>query len=98
MTNLAKNTREVLDKNFIFNLLTIVKVSSDKKKEAIKFLFKLYDGNYIETVVMQFNYGYSICISTQVGCNMGCKFCASGVNKKIRNLEPSEIVLQYLCA
>lgn len=98
MTNLAKNTREVLDKNFIFNLLTIVKVSSDKKKEAIKFLFKLHDGNYIETVVMQFNYGYSICISTQVGCNMGCKFCASGANKKIRNLEPSEIVLQYLCA
>lgn len=98
MTNLAKNAREILDKNFSLNLLTIAKVSSDKKKETIKFLFKLYDDNFIETVIMQFNYGYSICISTQVGCNMGCKFCASGTNKKIRNLEPFEIVLQYLCA
>ena len=94
MTNLSKNARQILTKNFSFDFLTISKISSDNKKETIKFLFKLHDDNYIETVVMHFNYGYSICLSTQVGC----KFCASGTNKKIRNLEPYEIVLQYLAA
>lgn len=61
-----------------------------------KFLFELPDGNTIETVLMSHNYGYSICITSQVGCNMGCDFCASGILKKKRNLTAGEMVLQIL--
>ena len=61
-----------------------------------KFLFRLHDGNLIETVLMNHDYGYSVCVTTEVGCNMGCSFCASGMKKKLRNLETSEIVLQIM--
>lgn len=95
ITTLSKEGKSFFNNNFEFNTLKVkeVKVSSD---ETTKFLFELKDGNLIETVLMPHDYGYSVCVTTQVGCNMGCKFCASGVLKKIRNLETSEIVMQVL--
>lgn len=93
MTNFKKEFREQLEQDFVISGLEIVKtqVSSDETK---KYLFRLEDGNLIETVLMSHNYGYSICVTTQAGCNMGCAFCASGLTKKKRNLETYEIVLQ----
>ena len=95
ITTLSKDAKEFFNNNFYFSTLKIkeVKVSSDT---TTKFLFELEDGNLIETVLMPHDYGYSVCVTTQVGCNMGCKFCASGVLKKVRNLDTSEIVLQVL--
>ena len=98
MSNIGKTNQDVLSQLFVFDTLSIVKVLTDENKETIKFLFKLKDNNFIETVIMKFDYGYSVCVSTQVGCNMGCAFCASGTHKKIRNLETSEIVLQFIHA
>lgn len=98
MSNVAKQNQILLDKLLVCDELTIVKVLVDDNKETIKFLFKLKDDNFIETVIMKFDYGYSVCVSSQVGCNMGCAFCASGTHKKIRNLETSEIVLQFVMA
>jgi 23S rRNA (adenine2503-C2)-methyltransferase len=96
MTNIAKSSVDILKNHFIFNNLKIIKHLSDEKDETIKFLFELHDGQLIETVLMKFDYGYSICISSQVGCNMGCKFCASGLLKKIRDLSVDEIIMQYV--
>ncbi len=95
ITTLSKASREYLSDIFYFNNLNIkdIKKSSDG---TIKFLFELEDKNLIETVLMVHDYGYSVCVTTEVGCNMGCKFCASGELKKIRNLSTSEIVLQVL--
>lgn len=94
MDNISKILRNNLNNFFYFTCLETKKILKDK--ESIKFLFQLSDGHFIETVVMMFNYGYSICVSTQVGCNMGCKFCASGCKKKIRDLTCDEIILQYI--
>ena len=79
-------TNSILKEKFTLTLPTIdiKQVASDG---TIKLLLKLEDGNKIETVLMKFDYGYSVCVTTQVGCNMGCKFCASGLLKKKRNLE-----------
>jgi 23S rRNA (adenine2503-C2)-methyltransferase len=96
MSNIAKTSYPILEKHFYFNKLELVKTLSDDKDETIKFLFKLTDGQFIETVLMKFDYGYSVCISSQVGCNMGCKFCASGLLKKIRDLTTDELVLQFV--
>lgn len=95
MTNISKNLKEYLRKNISFNDLKVSthQVSSDGTE---KFLFELNDGNVIETVLMRHNYGNSVCVTTQLGCNIGCSFCASGLQKKIRDLEASEIVLQVL--
>lgn len=98
MSNISKENMNKLDSLLFFDTFEIVKVLTDENGETIKFLFRLKDNNYIETVIMKFDYGYSVCVSTQVGCNMGCKFCASGTHKKIRNLEASEIVLQFILA
>ncbi len=98
MSNIGKDNQALLDSLFCFDKLEIVNVLTDENKETVKFLFKLRDENFIETVIMKFDYGYSVCVSTQVGCNMGCKFCASGTHKKIRNLDASEIVLQFVTA
>ena len=97
MTNVSKKNIEFLKQHFYFNHLTIDKclISDD---ETTKFLFKLKDGNKIESIIMKFDYDYSLCVTTQVGCNMGCKFCASGQLKKIRNLTADEIVLQVVTA
>ena len=93
--NINKDTINFLKERFEFNNLEVVTVqeSSDGTR---KYLYKLSDGHFIETVLMAQTYGYSVCVSTQVGCNMGCKFCASGKTKKIRNLSVSEMVLQVL--
>ena len=95
MTNVKKSFIEQLKNDFSLDLLEVVthQVSSDGTQ---KFLFRLHDGNLIESVLMNNEYGYSICVTTQVGCNMGCVFCASGMKKKLRNLETAEIVMQLL--
>ncbi len=94
MTNISKKNIEILSNQFVIDDLKEVKKQIDPVDETTKFLFELEDGNKIESVIMKFDYGYSACISSQVGCNMGCKFCASGKLKKIRNLKTSEMVLQ----
>lgn len=80
-----------------FSIDSLVCVTQQKSKDGTqKFLFQLRDGNLIETVLMHQEYGYSVCVTTEVGCNMNCCFCASGMKKKLRNLETSEIVQQVL--
>nr|QIQ09888.1 putative dual-specificity RNA methyltransferase RlmN [uncultured Mycoplasmataceae bacterium] len=96
MSNIAKSSIEVLKKNFRFNKLIEVTKQIDPIDETTKFLFKLEDDRTIETVLMKFDYGYSICVSSQIGCNMGCKFCASGLLKKVRGLNVDELVLQVI--
>ena len=94
VTNIKKEVLEEIKKNYILNNIKIVNVEKDK--DVNKYLFELSDGEHIEAVLMFHDYGTSICISSQVGCNMGCKFCESGRRKKVRNLEVSEMVLQIL--
>ncbi len=94
MTNLSKQLILFLNENFEFHTLNVKKFQLDPIDETTKFLFELSDGNLIETVLMKFDYGLSVCVTTQVGCNMGCKFCASGLLKKKRNLSAYEIVSQ----
>ena len=95
MTNVAKKTIEELKEDFYFGSLEIAlkQVSLDG---PTKYLFRLNDGKLIETVLMRHNYGNSICVTTEVGCNMGCSFCASGELGKVRNLELAELVEQVL--
>ena len=68
----------------------------ESKDGTVKFLFKLQDGNLIETVLMRHKFGLSVCVTTQVGCNIGCSFCASGLLKKSRDLSTGEIVEQIM--
>ena len=96
MSNIAKVTKDKLKQNFYFESLRIKNQLISKNHSTFKFLYELNDGNLIETVIMHHKYGYSACLTTQVGCNMGCSFCASGQLKKVRNLTTSEIVLQLL--
>ena len=98
MSNISKSSIEKLKNNFKFNKLIEVTKQIDPIDETTKFLFKLEDGLSIETVLMKFDYGYSICVSSQIGCNMGCKFCASGLLKKVRGLNVDELVLQVITA
>lgn len=95
ISNLSKDIKKLLQEDFIIDKLKIVKksVASDG---TTKYLFELSDGNLIETVLMIHPYGLSVCVTSQVGCNMGCAFCASGTTKKIRNLDASEMLLQVL--
>lgn len=93
MTNIKKEVIEHLKQDFEIKLYEVV----DHQKSADgteKFLFRLQDGNLIESVLMRHNYGTSICVTSEVGCNMGCAFCASGMKKKLRNLSVGEMVLQ----
>ncbi|AIO19598.1 putative dual-specificity RNA methyltransferase RlmN [Candidatus Izimaplasma bacterium HR1] len=95
MSNLSKNLRTFLSENYSF--FNIGVNSHQKSKDGTeKFLFELEDGNLIETVLMRHNYGNSVCVTTQLGCNIGCTFCASGLQKKKRDLDAYEIVLQVL--
>ena len=95
MTNLSKETRAALKEDFDFNPLTLVR-KQVSKDGTTKFLFKTHDGALLESVMMVFDYGNSICVSSQVGCNMGCAFCASGLTKKQRNLTTAEMVGQVM--
>jgi 23S rRNA (adenine2503-C2)-methyltransferase len=96
MTNIAKSSIPILEQHFRINTLKQISLLIDENDSTTKFLFELEDHQFVETVLMKFDYGYSICISSQVGCNMGCKFCASGLLKKKRDLTPDEMILQYL--
>ena len=93
-TNLKKDLREKIKNDFNFDFIKI------KKKETgslvKKYLFELIDGNFVEAVLMEHDYGKSVCVSSEVGCNMGCKFCESGRLKKVRGLETYEMVEQIL--
>lgn len=95
MTNLSKSFREYLNTYYKIGSLTVHtrQMSSDGTE---KFLFQLEDGNLIETVLMRHSYGNSVCVTTQLGCNIGCSFCASGLESKKRDLEIEEIVLQIM--
>src|SRR5690554_1685785 len=95
MKNISKVSQEKLTNYFKFPELK-KELSQTTVDGTRKYLFELEDGNFIETVLMRFPYGNSVCISSQVGCNMGCAFCASGVNKRKRNLTVDELVLQVL--
>ena len=95
MSNLPKDLKAAISESFDFTTL------SERKKQVAsdgttKFLFELADGNLIETVLMRHNYGCSVCVTTQVGCRIGCKFCASTLSGLKRNLEAGEIVAQVL--
>jgi len=94
MTNIKKEVIEYLKEEFETRTISITKVERDI--DVNKYLFKLKDGEKVEAVLMDHLYGNSLCISTQVGCNMGCKFCESGRLKKVRNLETHEMVEQIL--
>ena len=94
MKNISKITKEDLKENFKLETLAVLQKQEDI--DVCKFLFELSDGNKIEAVLMKHDYGNSLCVSSQVGCNMGCAFCESGRLKKVRNLEVSEMVLQIL--
>lgn len=94
MTNLKKDFIEELKRTFTIAQLKIKK--REESETALKYLFELSDGNFIEAVVMKHDYGTSVCVSSQIGCNMGCAFCESGRLKKIRDLLPGEIVGQLL--
>lgn len=95
MTNLSKDTREILKAHYSIDPLRLVRkqVSHDG---TTKFLFATEDGSLLESVMMVFDYGKSVCVSSQVGCNMGCAFCASGLTKKKRDLTSGEMVAQVL--
>ena len=94
MTNLKKELQEKLSNEFNFDMISIQKKQTDKLTS--KYLFRLSDDNYVEAVLMEHDYGLSVCVSSEVGCNMGCTFCESGRLKKVRNLKSFEMVEQIL--
>ena len=94
MTNVKKSVTEKLKEDFNMNKINILRVQNGK--DVHKYLLSLSDGQKVEAVLMNHDYGNSLCVSTQVGCNMGCVFCESGRLKKVRNLETYEMVLQIL--
>lgn len=93
-SNIKKEIREKVSEDFSFEMPKIVRRERDTLTR--KYLFELYDKNYIEAVVMYHDYGISVCVSSQVGCNIGCAFCESGRLKKVRNLETYEMVSQLI--
>ncbi|CAM3998505.1 dual-specificity RNA methyltransferase RlmN [Lederbergia lenta] len=95
MKNINKECLQILEDHFVIQTLE-QSVKQESEDGTIKFLFKMQDGNLIETVLMSFNYGLSVCVTTQVGCNIGCSFCASGLLKKNRDLNGGEIVEQIM--
>lgn len=94
MTNISAQTKALLVENFYINSMKIQKRLVSAIDNTVKYLYLLPDGNKVETVLMEYRHGNSICLSTQVGCKMGCRFCASTKAGFVRNLLPSEILLQ----
>lgn len=94
MSNISAQMREELSKKFYINSLKIKKRLVSNIDNTVKYLYGLRDGEAVETVLMEYKHGNSLCISTQVGCRMGCRFCASTIAGWVRNLEPSEMLLQ----
>ena len=96
MTNLPKALRDQLSANYPIHPPKVVRKQESKKDGTIKYLWQLSDGNCVETVLMRYNYGNTVCISTEVGCAMGCAFCASTIGGLIRRLEPFEMLDEVL--
>lgn len=96
MTNLPKSLREKLDGQFTITVPTVVRRQESKKDGTIKYLWRLTDGNCVETVLMRYHYGNTVCISSEVGCPMGCAFCASTIGGLVRRLKPSEMLDEVL--
>ncbi len=94
MTNLSIKMRQALQEKYFIYRVKIEKKFVSKRDGTIKYLFSLTDGAMVESVLMKYEYGYSVCISTQAGCKMGCSFCATGKDKFFRNLYPSEMLSQ----
>jgi 23S rRNA (adenine2503-C2)-methyltransferase len=98
MSNLPKSLREKLAERFVLTVPRVARKQSSALDGTVKYLWELSDGNCIETVVMQYHHGNTVCISTQVGCRMGCAFCASTIAGKVRDLQPSEMLDQVIFA
>lgn len=94
MSNVKKDTLELMREKFTFD--DILVVAKREGKDVVKYLFELEDKSRVEAVLMKHDYGNSLCVSSEVGCNMGCAFCESGRMKKVRNLKTHEMVLQIL--
>ena len=96
MINIPKSLREKLAQEYVITAPTVARKQVSKLDGTIKYLWELSDGNCIETVLMSYHHGNTVCISSQVGCRMGCKFCASTLAGKVRDLTPSEMLDQVL--
>ena len=94
MSDISKSLREKLKEKYDFCTLNVVRVSESKIDSTKKFLFETHDGNYIESVWMQYKHGNSVCISSQIGCRMGCRFCASTLDGLVRSLTAAEMLEQ----
>ena len=96
MTNLPKTLRDTLAEKYPIYAPKVVRKQESKKDGTIKYLWQLSDGNCVETVLMRYHYGNTVCISTEVGCAMGCAFCASTIGGLVRRLEPYEMLDEVL--
>ena len=96
MSNLSKELREKLEERFFLYKPEVLKKQVSQIDGTIKYLWQLRDGNAVETVVMQYKHGNTVCVSSQVGCRQGCAFCASTIGGLVRGLEPSEILDEVL--
>ena len=96
MTNLSKPLREALAEKYPIQAPKVVRKQESRKDGTIKYLWQLSDGNCVETVLMRYHYGNTVCISTEVGCRMGCAFCASTIGGLVRQLEPYEMLDEVL--
>ena len=96
MTNLPKSLRDVLSEKYPIHPPKVVRKQESDKDGTIKYLWQLQDGNCVETVLMRYRYGNTVCISTEVGCGMGCAFCASTIGGLVRRLEPYEMLDEVL--
>lgn len=98
MRNIPNALKDKLKNNFMIQMPEVLEVYKSEKDNTSKVLFRYEDGNIIESVIMRYNYGNSICVSTQVGCRMGCKFCASTIGGRIRDLTAGEILSEVMMA
>ena len=96
MTNLPKSLRDTLAERYPIQAPEVVRRQESARDGTIKYLWRLADGNCVETVLMRYHYGNTVCISTEVGCAMGCAFCASTIGGLVRRLEPQEMLDQVL--
>ena len=94
MTDIPKGLRSTLSERFFLTSVATVRRLVSAIDGTVKYLYRLFDGEYVESVFMRYRHGCTVCISTQVGCRMGCKFCASGLNGKSRDLTASEMLAQ----
>ena len=96
MTDLSKDLRQTLAQRCVISYPTVERKQVSREDGTIKYLWKLGDGNCVETVFMRYKHGNTVCVSSQVGCRMGCAFCASTLGGKVRDLTPAEILDQVL--